>query len=313
MALFLVGAGQAWAQARPATTFDGKPVNGFTWKIEMPTAITTFDALEVDCGLFNTSDRQLTFETRGTKGRLGHPKLILTARGKKPLSVELKARDGFRVNSGNYRPKPGEVADRFSTDLRRFFGQLPAGEYTFQVVFPKAAYLVKDAADFRPADIASAAVPFTVTATTVAAAAKDIPKGEVQFTTDRPAKGKAPQHGATGTITNRSKVAVEFHAYVWGHKATQPLCTIMTAERWHPKTGWATVGPLGWCGTGLGKYKLQPGASVTVTLIGGEGDGLYRYVVRYGGEGNDTFSRQLFSEPFVVDNLLPIPNVKKDK
>jgi hypothetical protein len=285
-----------------AWVYKGKEVNGLTWSVELGKNYTTVDALDVWCSLDNTSNQQLTFDS----GPMGNkPVLILTPRGKEPIKVTLSQKPGFWHQYGNYMPKPGEMAQRFTVDLRLYFGMLEPGEYTFQIVYPASAYVLKDMPQFVPKAIESAVVPFTVSKTSLAEAAKALPPGKgLTFETLPPQLVK--DYGPLvqgGKITNNSKQPVNFSAYTFGHKEGTPLTAVFGHEKWNPKTGWVSLENNAWCGTGMGIYTLQPGASVVINVDAAQPDGIYRFFLNYwhGKEIKEVIPLQ--SDPILVDQF----------
>ena len=83
-----------------------------------------------------------------------------------------------------------------------------------------------------------------------------------------------PGRNAVGTLTNRGTEAIEFAAYgsrgegeaAW----TEPLAALIHLDRFVPQNGWQSVG-LGYCGTGVASYRLEPGRSVSLLLHPGDG------------------------------------------
>ena len=265
----------------------GQTVNGLAWTLSLARDFTTLDALVIDAQLLNASKKQLIFDT-GPK--MGKPKLILTPKGKDPIVAVMDGREGVRNPAGNYKPKPGEKAQGFKIDLRLFFGKLPAGEYAIQTIYSKDGYVIKGDAPYKPSDIASPVMHFTIRDTTLKAAQASMPKpGDLVFQTDEPVAidpdaQRVVKLVRTATLTNKGDKPIVFPAYLWDQPKGQPLSVTATWQRWNPEQGWFQDEVLGFCGTGLGRYTLKPNASVQIMINGALSDGVHRYTLHYSAD-----------------------------
>lgn len=300
----------SWAQDEPKNPLApqqaiGDTINGLAWTTTMAQDFTTHDALEFNARLNNASDQQFIFET-GPK--LGQPILVLTPEGKDPITVVLDhQREGFSNQSGNYKPKPGEVAHGFAVDLRLFFGALPAGNYTVEVVYPADKYEVKEFPGYKARAIHSPVIDFVIRETSLKEAQASMQSHiGPSIQTDKPVVvDEKWQVVKTGTLTNHTDQTMTFSAYTWGHQPGKPLSTTGTWEKWSPKHGWVSAGPIGWCGTGLGAYALEPGKAVTLAIDAGKPDGIYRYAIECRIEGENDL-QTAYSNAILIDNTARI-------
>jgi hypothetical protein len=191
--------------------------------------------------------------------------------------------------------------EAFRVDLRSLFGKLPAGKYSIQLRYPSSSFQIRGLEGYEHEDLRSPVMKFEIVETTLEDALRAAKSpSAVRFEIDERVKGKP----ATGTLTNKTKAPIRFHAYMSYAKPGKPrfvapLSTIMTTQHWHPKSGW-TARPIGYCGTGLGTYVLEPTASVKVSLNPlHSGDGIYRYQISYTSKDGKTRGTAL-SKPFVV-------------
>jgi hypothetical protein len=153
-------------------------------------------------------------------------------------------------------------------------------------------------------ELLSPAVTFTVSKTTLADAVRGAQPLLITLIPD----GKKGPHGTpTGTLTNKSKNTIAFHAYMAFAKGDKPgfkppLSTTMGYSKWHPRFGWFSR-PVGFCGTGLGSFELKPGASVKLLLTSyTTQDGIYRYQLTYnivGTKNNGT----AISSPVLINRF----------
>jgi hypothetical protein len=150
----------------------GQQVNGLTWTVRLAKEFTVFDTVEAFCGLYNSSERQFTFDTGSPDAKRTYPQLVLTRKGGQRVVAELVPKKGFWHQYGNYNPNPDEVAHSFYVDIRLYFGVLQPGEYELQAVYPAAAYKLKDFPGFEARDITSPLMSFRVSDTSLAAAAQ---------------------------------------------------------------------------------------------------------------------------------------------
>ena len=263
--------------------YSASPAEGLTWELALPRSFTTLDGVTITSQLKNSSGGQIIWDT-GEK--MAVPNLVLTPKGKDPFVIPMRPHAGFNRQSGNHKPKPGEIVQGFTVDLRVFTGRIRPGEYTAHIVYPKDTFTIRHLPGFKPVDLVSPKVSFIVQSTTLADAQDAIPANQdLMFTTDARIVDKNDKakvrHLSTGTVKNIGKQPVTFHAYTWGHEAGKPLSMIMNWNKWDPKHGWLDSQQLGWCGTGLGPYTLKPGESVKVILNNHMSDGVYRYQFNY--------------------------------
>ena len=221
-----------------------------TWQIVLFRDLTVHDPVRVTISLVNVS----TTETLRVGG--GEPEILLTPEGKETRRWKLRP-DGIALRAPQGLVEPGQVALQASLDLRKVFGKLPAGRYSLQVVMPGAP--------------SSETVTFEI----VEASFEDAVKAH------EPAEGlEFTVKEGRGVLTNRRKEAIRFLAYGTGGDGTkfvEPLPTLLHWERWHPKLGWIAV-PMGYCGTGLGTFVLEPGKSCELELVPTD-CGIFRYVL----------------------------------
>lgn len=282
---------------------DGQPADGMTWHLSVPKEVTTLDAVTLTSHLKNTSGRQFVFDF---DGQTASPQLVITPKGGDPITIPMDRHPGFRHQSGNHKPKDGEIVQGYSVDLRVFTGKLAEGQYTIQIVYAKGDYAILDLPGFKPADLASPKATFVVRKTTMDEARASLPKNkDVRFTIDPPVVDKNDQakvrHYRTGTVKNTGDKPITFSAYTWGHEKGQPLSMIMDWNKWNPEHGWLDNQQLGWCGTGLGPYTLKPGESVKVMLHPALEDGVYRYQFNYGVGEKPKKYEPLYSDPVHID------------
>lgn len=283
----------------------GSVVNGLTWTIKMANEFTTLDAMEISCSLDNTSNELFTFERDPKPGK---PTLILTPKGKDPITAALEQIKGSWNESGNYQPKPGEVAHGFTVDIRLLFGFLPEGEYSLQVVYPKDAYSLKDYPPYKSQDIPSPRRPFVVYTTSLADAQESLPKDVgVTLKSDKPiVVDKRSRVVETGVLENNTDAPISFSAYTWEQKEDRPLSAIVTWEKWNTRFQWTLLGPPGWCGTGLGIFTLQPKQSVCVHLNGGLQDGIYRFAIDYWSADDPKNRKTVYSNAIQISNFADV-------
>ncbi|MFQ5505835.1 MAG: hypothetical protein ACE5F1_13725 [Planctomycetota bacterium] len=282
--------------------------NGLTWTIQMSPNLTVYDSIWVSSSLVNASRERFTFHTEAKTDML---EFILTPKGKEPVTRAVNAsrppRGTLQLQSGTYVPAPGQLLRSLRVDLRTLFNRLPAGEYSFQIRYPSSSYAIKGLAAYAPKELRSPAVRFEISDTSLAEAAKHCAsQNAVRLLLEAPAKGKVV---TTAKLANNTRAPIRFAAYLnfeggreQGFKP--PLATIMSYQRWHPKSAWSSGG-FGFCGTGLGSYVLKAGASVTLTLNRPyESDGIYRYQLGYSHLGR---SKQLtaYSRPVLIQTFTP--------
>ena len=124
-ALLLAGYSGAMAESTSPlspTEQKGQSINGLTWTVRLAKEFTVFDTVEAFCGLYNSSDRQFTFDTGSPDPKRTYPQLALTRKGGQRVVAELAPKKGFWHQYGNYKPKPDEVAHSFYVDIRLYFG-----------------------------------------------------------------------------------------------------------------------------------------------------------------------------------------------
>ena len=90
------------------------------------------------------------------------------------------------------------------------------------------------------------------------------------------------QPQTTATLTNRGSEPLQFDAYFpFGE---DPLMTTMTWEKQMGEGRWEQQS-VGFCGTGLGTFVLEPGSTVMLVTPHLDSGGTYRFVLRVKIEG----------------------------
>jgi hypothetical protein len=266
-----------------AKTVSGKTVAGLQWFLNMPRQFTDHDALFVTCTLSNVSAEKITISSIVPK-----IDFVLTGQNKKPVRREMK---DLRLQSAT--PQKGGSVFRFSTDLRRQFGRLEPGRYTFRLVLPGSHYKLKGAQD--AGDIPSADMTFDVVKTTLAdakQAAKATPDVKIEFIAG---KGKAP---TLCKVTNTGNRSIVIMAYVGGPKDQPLTCISFVHEKWTGK-GFLQHSMGGWCGTGLGDIQIKPGESRKLR-INSYTEGIGRFKLAYTANGKN---RTAYSDAFLIDTF----------
>jgi hypothetical protein len=200
----------------------------------------------------------------------GYPTLILEREGAEPRTATLGK---TQVSHESRSPKAaaGEVLASFSFDLRAVFPSIAAGRHRLRAEFGKG--------------LRSETVPFGIAETTLAEAEKSA----------KPVEGVAfAVADGRGTVTNRRRSAVRLPAYV--PPAATPLSVPFQFDRWHPARGWIPI-PIGWCGTGLGEARIEPGASLEVDLAATARRGILRMRLTL-RDGDERF--EICSNPVLV-------------
>jgi len=104
----------------------------------------------------------------------------------------------------------------------------------------------------------------------------------------------------TATVTNHGELPISFAAYM---PYAETLSTTIGWETRGAEAGWQAA-PLGFCGTGLGSYTLEPGQSVEIYVPRISAPGEHRYNLHVQQDGLPT-SHPIVSEAFVVEAALP--------
>jgi len=232
----------------------------FGWRLQLPAEHSAFAAIRVQATLLLAGktpvaapklDIALELEPEGGKAI------------RKPLPKESMASPGpSPVTEGSY-------AWYVALDLRRAFGRLEPGKYTFRLI---------------DTHFKCEPVRFEVVATTLDDARKS---------GGGPGAVRLEVREGKGTLVNGSKAPIRLLAY----GENTPLSCLTGAEQWTGRKWYGGIG--GYCGTGLQEVVIPAGESRAIELPPTD-DGIVRYVldVRTGEE-----SLRVVSEPVLVDTL----------
>ncbi len=232
----------------------------FAWQLQLPPEHSVHAAIRVQATLLLSG-----------KTPVAAPKLdialLLQPEGGTPIRKPLPKDSNASVGPS---PVPeGSYAWYVSLDLRRAFGRLEPGVYSFRIV--DAAFPCEP-------------VKFEVLATTIEDARKN---------GGGPGEVRLEVRDGKGLLVNGSKGAIRLLAY--GDRT--PLSALVGTEQWTGRKWFGGIG--GYCGTGLEEIEIAAGERCEVELPPSD-DGIVRYVlsVRQGEA-----SLQVASAPVLVDTL----------
>ena len=239
------------------------------WHVQVSTT-SKYAPVEFQAQLMNVTKGKIAFKADGDRPAMD---LILEAEGKPPVRKPLPK--DVTAYKGPNELEPSQAGWYVTGDLRRAFGRLAPGRYTFRAAIAES---VSEPATFEVVD------------TSVEEARKNwtAPEG-IEF---RVKDGK-------GVLVNRRKTPLQLLAYA-GQKDA-PLNALVTAQQW---TGRAWTGFLGgFCGTGLQEVTIQPGEQREIALPPFP-DGILRLAVScYERKGEGQEAIEAVSEPFLVDTF----------
>jgi hypothetical protein len=154
-----IGTGEAIPPAFPSQ-FEVNHTNGIAWIISLASSFTDDDSIWIESRLENRSGTRILMS-------LEQPITAEITFKADRRTVSLPIVDGLGLQAVSYNkyPEPSEVAHRFKADLRAYFGKLPPGEYSVQLVLAPGAYAISSASTQPAAQtLRSSAVPFNVSA-----------------------------------------------------------------------------------------------------------------------------------------------------
>jgi hypothetical protein len=217
------------------------------WELSAPKDVTVHDAVPVVATLRNAGEAWIDPPR-------GEFRVVFTPEGKPERRVTLSS-EVVRDRSDSAGPvEPGAVAVSLSFDLRKAVGKLAAGKYEVAVE--------------REGGPRSEPVCVEVVEATLEEAK--------QAATRTPGLEFTVKEGV-GLLANRRRRAIRFRAYATGEKFPEILSAPVQWERWHPRLGWIRSS-VGYCGTGLREYVLEPGQSCKLELAPAD-SGIVRFVL----------------------------------